>query len=31
MTRSRSKCPDNNPYGRIDIDMDIHLDLAIAA
>jgi len=31
MTRSRSKCPDNNVYGRIDLDMDRHMDLGLAA
>jgi hypothetical protein len=28
MTRSRSKCPDKNPYGRFSLDMDTRLDLA---
>lgn len=27
MTRSRSKCPDNNPYGKFDLDMSTRLDL----
>jgi hypothetical protein len=28
MTRSRSKCPDKNLYGKFDLDMSTHLDLA---
>jgi hypothetical protein len=28
MTRSRSKCPDKNLYGRFQLDMDTRLDLA---
>lgn len=32
MTRSRSNFPDNNPYGRFQLDMSTRLDLdAVAA
>jgi hypothetical protein len=31
MTRSRSKCPDKNPYGKFDLDMTTRLDLTTTA
>jgi len=31
MTRSRSKCPDNNLYGRFELDMGHYLELGLNA